>query len=73
MTLGLSNRSFSADAIAGEFPSGLRLAALPQELLDHARIHLEAACDLIPLHIPAPAGFQNALSQIHGNHCHAHA
>jgi hypothetical protein len=47
------------------------VAALLDELLDHAQRHFEASCHLLAGDIPAVMGLEDAFAQIHGDRCHA--
>jgi hypothetical protein len=63
-----NDRLAPAAVVHGSDAAGV--AALLNELLDHAQRHLKASGHLITGHIPSIIGFENARSQIHGNRCH---
>jgi hypothetical protein len=68
--VGVEDDGFAAAAMmAGSDVAGV--AALMEQLLDHAQGHFETAGHLLAGRITAIIGFEDALTEIHGNRCHA--
>lgn len=63
------DRLAAATMMAGSDVTGG--AALMEQLLDHAERHFETAGHLLTGSLTAIIGFEDALTEIHGNRCHA--
>jgi hypothetical protein len=68
--VGVEDDRLAATAmVAGSDVTGVK--TLMEELLDHAERHFETAGHLLAGRITAIIGFEDALTEIHRNRCHA--